>query len=87
MRGVGRLILAGGRPVAIGLGLTLLAGLTAAWLVPVLATAVVWPLFYLVPGLLLLRWARPPLDAPSRIGLAVVLSVALSTHLVWWLAI
>jgi hypothetical protein len=71
----------------MGLGAVLLAGLGVAWLVPALAIPFAWPLFYLVPGLVLLAWVRAPFDAPARIGLAVVLSVAVSTHLVWWLAV
>jgi hypothetical protein len=87
MRALGRSLRVGGPPAAIGLGAVLLVGLGAAWFVPALAIPFAWPLIYLVPGLLLLAWARAPFDAPSRIGLAVVLSVAVSTHLVWWLAV
>ncbi|HEX2221887.1 MAG TPA: hypothetical protein VHK06_05130 [Candidatus Limnocylindria bacterium] len=76
------------RPAAaVGLAAALAIALVAAWFVPPLAVALVWPLFYLVPGMVLLDWARPGIDRASRLGLAVVLSVAVSTHLVWWLAV
>ncbi len=60
--------------------------LLAAWLAPWLAPGIVWPLLLVVPGWALLAATRPRIDAAGRIGLAVVLSVALSTHLVFWLS-
>ncbi len=56
--------------------------LVGAWLVPPLAVGVVWPLFLFVPGWVLLARLGPRIDGPGRIGLAVVLSVVGSTHLV-----
>lgn len=73
------------RVLAATLAITLL--LTAAWLLPPLAIVVVWPLLFLVPGWALVAWVRPPVTATARLGLAITLSVAVSAHLVYWLAI
>jgi hypothetical protein len=67
--------------VALGLLLAL------AWLVPPLAIVVVWPLLFVVPGWTAISWAAPRLAAPARLGLAIVISVVASTHLVHWLAV
>ena len=61
--------------------------LVAAWLVPVLAIAVVWPVLFAVPGWVLVAWLRPRIAATGRLGLAIVLSVALSAHVVYWLSV
>jgi hypothetical protein len=61
--------------------------LVVAWFVPTLAILVVWPLLFLVPGWVLVAWLRPRVAATGRLGLAIVLSVALSAHLVYWLSI
>lgn len=58
--------------------------LAAAWVAPPLAIAVVWPLFLVVPGWWLVALLAPRIDAAGRVGLAIVVSVALSTHLVYW---
>lgn len=63
------------------------AALAAAFLVPPAAVVVVWPLLFIVPGWALIAVARPRLEAPARLGLAIVLSVALSAHLVYWLSV
>ncbi len=60
--------------------------LVAAWLLPNLAIVLIWPLLYLVPGWATIAVARPRIEAPGRLGLAVVISVILSSHLVWWLS-
>lgn len=62
------------------------ASLAVAWLVPQLAIVVVWPLLLFVPGWALLALRPSRLDLPARLGLGVVLSVAVSTHLVYWLS-
>ena len=62
------------------------AGLAVAWLVPPVAILVIWPIFLVVPGWAVLGVLRPRIDAAGRIGLAVVISVVLSTHLVYWLS-
>ncbi|HEX5039317.1 MAG TPA: hypothetical protein VFW95_04205 [Candidatus Limnocylindria bacterium] len=64
----------------------IVAALVAAWFIPVLAVAVVWPLLLVVPGLGVLAAVRPRIDAAGRLGLAIVISVAISTHLVYWLS-
>ena len=62
------------------------AALAVAWLVPPAAPVLVWPLLLFVPGWAIVSALRPRIDAAGRIGLAVVGSVALSTHLVFWLS-
>ncbi|MGI8830885.1 MAG: hypothetical protein ACR2I5_14110 [Candidatus Limnocylindria bacterium] len=62
------------------------ASLLAAWLLPVLAAVVVWPLLLVVPGWAILAATRSRLDGAGRLGLAIVLSIAVSTHLVYWLS-
>ena len=66
--------------------LAVAASLAAAWVVPPIAPALLWPVLLVVPGWAVLSAAAPRIDAAGRIGLAVVLSVALSTHLVFWLS-
>jgi hypothetical protein len=64
-------------------------GLVGAWLWPPLAVVTVWPLFLVVPGWAAVAWAardRARLASTGRLGLAIVLSVAVSAHLVWWLS-
>ena len=64
----------------------LAAALSLAWLVPPVAVIVVWPILVFVPGWLLVGGLRSRIDAAGRLGLAVVLTVAVSTHLVHWLS-
>jgi hypothetical protein len=61
--------------------------LAAAWVWPPLAVIVVWPLLFVVPGWAIVCWARPRIGATGRLGVAIVLSVALSAHLVYWLSL
>jgi hypothetical protein len=61
--------------------------LLAAWLVPGLAILIVWPLLFVIPGWAVVAWARPRMGATGRLGLAIVLSVAGSAHLVYWLSL
>lgn len=64
-------------------------GLVAAWIWPPLAIVTVWPFLTVVPGWALVAWAcrrRARIPATGRLGLAVVLSVAVSAHLAWWLS-
>jgi hypothetical protein len=63
--------------------------LVGAWIWPPLAVAVVWPLLLVVPGAALVGWGvrgRAPIASTGQVGLAIVLSVAVSAHLAWWLA-
>ncbi|HET7581277.1 MAG TPA: hypothetical protein VFL75_00815, partial [Candidatus Limnocylindria bacterium] len=47
----------------------------------------VWPFLFLVPGWVLVAWLRPRISATGRLGLAIVLSVAISAHAVYWLSL
>ncbi len=62
------------------------AALIAAWFVPALAIVLVWPLFLFVPGWALVAVLQPRIDAAGRVGLAIVVSIAASTHLAFWLS-
>ena len=64
----------------------LAAALSLAWLVPPAAVVVVWPILLFAPGWVLIAGLRSRIDAAGRLGLAVVLTVAFSTHLVHWLS-
>ncbi len=76
------------RPVAAAAAaLGMAVALLAAWLVPALALVVVWPLLFVVPGWGIIAAARPRISATGRLGLSIVLSVAISAHLVYWLAL
>lgn len=61
--------------------------LVLAWLVPALAVIVAWPLLLFVPGLVAIDAVRARIDTAGRLGLAIVLTVAVSTHLVHWLSV
>ena len=61
--------------------------LVAAWALPALAMIVVWPLLFLVPGWAIVAWARPRIGSTGRLGLAIILSVTASAHLVYWLSL
>jgi hypothetical protein len=76
----------GGLTPAVMAATGVLLALAAAWAVPSLAIPVVWPLLFLVPGWGILAVVRPRIAATGRLGLAIVLSVALSAHLVYWLS-
>jgi len=65
----------------------LAAALAAAWLWPTLTIVVVWPLLFVLPGWAVVAWVQPRIAATGRLGLAIVLSVALSAHLVYWLSL
>jgi hypothetical protein len=66
--------------------LAVAAALLAAWFVPLLAPALVWPLLLVVPGWAIVGATRHRIDTAGRLGLAIVLSVAISTHLVHWIS-
>ena len=72
---------------ALATGLLVAVALAAAWLWPPLAVVAVWPLLFVVPGWAIIGWAAPRISATGRLGLAIVLSVALSAHLVYWLSL
>jgi hypothetical protein len=74
--------------VAGALAALAVAGLLLlAWLWPPAAVLVVWPALFVVPGWAALAWLRPRISATGRLGLAVVLSVAVSAHAVYWLSL
>ncbi len=72
---------------AAAVGTLLAGGLAAAWLMPLLAVVTVWPLLFVLPGWAIVGWVRPRMSATGRLGVAIVLSVALSAHLVYWLSL
>jgi hypothetical protein len=72
---------------AVAVTAAILLALAAAWVVPLLSVVVVWPLLFVVPGSGVVATVRPRIAGTGRLGLAIVLSVALSAHLVYWLAI
>lgn len=72
---------------AIAAAVVVAAAVAAAWLVPPLAVAVVWPLLFVVPGWAIVGWVRPRISATGRLGIAIVFSVVLSAHLVYWLSV
>jgi hypothetical protein len=78
------LFAAGNLAAASAMAALLAAALLAAWLWPGVAVISVWPFLFLVPGWMLVAWMRPRIAATGRLGLAVVLSVAISAHLVYW---
>ncbi len=74
---------------ALATGVVVVIGLVAAWIWPIVSVATVWPYLLVVPGWALVAWAcrgRARVPATGRLGLAIVLSVAVSAHLSWWLA-
>ncbi|MFN2418519.1 MAG: DUF2298 domain-containing protein [Candidatus Limnocylindria bacterium] len=78
----------GGMPSITLAALALAAGgMAVAYLIPPVAVLTVWPVLMFLPGWALLTVLRPPIAASGVIGLAVVLSVAASTHLAWWLGL
>ena len=81
---VASLVATGNAAVALMVAAACAAGLLAAWFVPSLAMVFVWPFLFLVPGWVLVAWLRPRIAATGRLGLAMVLSVAISAHLVYW---
>ncbi len=72
---------------AAGTGAAAAVLLGGAWLWPLAAVGVVWPLLFVVPGWIAITWLAPRLAAPGRLGLAVVISVAASTHLTYWVSL
>ncbi|MEO8571513.1 MAG: hypothetical protein ABI553_07405 [Chloroflexota bacterium] len=66
--------------------LMILAGIAVAgavaWLVPLTAIILVWPILFFVPGWVVVRRILPDLPLPGAVGAAVVTSVYASAHLV-----
>lgn len=57
-------------------------GAAATWLVPPLGILLAWPFLFAVPGWVIVSRVVPHLPPPGRVGLAIVVSVYLSAHLV-----
>jgi len=53
--------------------------------VPLVAAAFVLPVIYFVPGFALVRATAPGMYLAAQAGLAIVLSVAISAHLTYWI--
>jgi hypothetical protein len=61
---------------------TILAASLIAWLVPLTAVVLVWPILFFVPGWVVIRRVVPDLPLPGAVGAAFVTSVYVSAHLV-----
>jgi hypothetical protein len=77
---------AGIRPIArralLVLGIAVAIGAVLTWFVPPVGVLLAWPFLFVVPGWVLVTRVVPHLPTPGRVGLAIVLSVYLSAHLV-----
>jgi hypothetical protein len=71
---------------SVALLVAFVAALLLAWLLPPLTVIVVWPILLVVPGWVAISAIPSRIDAAGRLGLAIVLTVAVSTHLVHWLS-
>ncbi len=60
----------------------ILAAAWIAWLVPLTAVVLVWPILFFVPGWVVIRRVVPDLPLPGAVGAAFVTSVYVSAHLV-----
>lgn len=61
---------------------TILAASLIAWLLPLTAVVLVWPILFFVPGWVVVRRVVPNLPLPGAVGGAIVTSVYVSAHLV-----
>ncbi len=66
----------------IALILALTAGLVLTWSVPILAVVLVWPWLFAVPGWVVVRRVAPHVPLPGVVGVGIVASTYLATHLV-----
>jgi len=64
------------------LALLIVGGALVAWLVPITATVLVWPILFFVPGWVVVRRIVPNIRTAGAVGAAVVTSVYASSHLV-----
>src|SRR5688572_18890838 len=60
----------------------ILAAAWIAWLLPMTAVVLVWPVLFFVPGWVVIRRIVPDLPLPGAVGAAFVTSVYISAHLV-----
>jgi hypothetical protein len=78
----------GGAHLAAALaGLAVAILLLLAWIWPPAAVVAVWPALFLVPGWAAVAAAHPRIGSGGRLGLAIVVSVVVSAHAVYWLAL
>jgi hypothetical protein len=84
---VAGMVMSGNWAAALAVAALCGAGLLAAWLVPALAVIAVWPFLFIVPGWVLVAWLQPRVAATGRLGLGIVLSVAISAHAVYWVSL
>ena len=78
------------RPAAQGLAARaaiIAGGLAAASAFPPAAVLFVWPLLFFVPGWCLVHWTGLRLSWLERVGLAIIVSVAVSAHVVYWTSV
>jgi hypothetical protein len=66
--------------VAVLLGIA--AAALVAWIVPLSAVLLVWPVLFFIPGWVVIRRVVPDLPVPGAVGAAIVTSVYASAHLV-----
>lgn len=71
---------AGDRPLEFAAFWIIVLALTAYW--PQLAVVVVWPFLVAVPGWWAVARVAPRLSAPGRLGVGIVVSVYVASHLV-----
>ena len=83
LRSAGDVVLIGagaGQTVAILFGIAVAA--LVAWVVPLSAVILIWPVLFFVPGWVVIRRVVPDLPVPGAVGAAIVTSVYASAHLV-----
>ena len=66
----------------VAAAVAILAASLIAWLVPLTAVVLVWPILFFVPGWVVIRRVAPDLPLPGAVGAAFVASVYVSAHLV-----
>ncbi|MEA2632065.1 MAG: hypothetical protein QOE66_2284 [Chloroflexota bacterium] len=75
----------GASPAAWGSIVAVLLGIAAAaliaWVVPVTAVLLIWPVLFFIPGWVVIRRVVPDLPLPGAVGAAIVTSVYASGHL------
>ncbi len=64
------------------LALAAVGATVVAWVVPISSIVLIWPILFAIPGWVIVRRVVPDLPAPGQVGIAVVVSVYLSAHVV-----
>jgi hypothetical protein len=70
------------RRALVVIGVLIAIAVVAAWLVPPIGILTAWPFLFFIPGWVVVNRVVPHLPAPGRLGLAIVISVYLSAHVV-----